>query len=621
MSEKSKKIDKQSCTVIALLILFLILIQNGFTFNASGVIFLIVLGLGLTILLGKKFRDSFYAKLGNFLKWLKGFFDSGKGFKYRTSYSIFVTEVLLNKFTILAMVLCIFLSIYTELATNEIVSYFLVYLLFSSLSTFIVAKSKSTSDDHLFEYENIFIKAWFLFVSCCFVYISNIKVIDFFKNFKLDAGEASESIMAIAIVIGLIAFIASLIKIKILYNIKDESDSKEDESDSKETYKLPASSIKRAISFVKKIRCEYENDCHRGSVKEDASQDTGELLSLNYSATSLRHIIDALTTAISAYALLVIITHDFYVIETATLATLGGFFAFINKDWISNVITGYVIYRDKLISLGERIRIPEYDINGYIKSINKSNFVVVNYSGSEVSLPLKEVLNTPFHSLKRNKKNGQRIKFKLYINPDSIKKLATFKELKKLKPTSKELKKLKPTSKELKKLKPTSKEEKEQLIIEKIQKRMYGDGDGDENPKFEAVYDYLDFIKDYICNKYKINLNADDKSTELLRSFSNLGLLRVYLAEYLNQVNFINEEQISSVKILNSDEFGIPIEVSAFVNPNIKIKALDPSVKIDDVEILKHYDRFVFEFIQSDLAEHVITAAQAFDLTIASNSE
>ena len=143
MSEKSKKIDKQSCTVIALLILFLILIQNGFTFNASGVIFLIVLGLGLTILLGKKFRDSFYAKLGNFLKWLKGFFDSGKGFKYRTSYSIFVTEVLLNKFTILAMVLCIFLSIYTELATNEIVSYFLVYLLFSSLSTFIVLRVKA----------------------------------------------------------------------------------------------------------------------------------------------------------------------------------------------------------------------------------------------------------------------------------------------------------------------------------------------------------------------------------------------------------------------------------------------------------------------------------------------
>jgi hypothetical protein len=392
-------------------------------------------------------------------------------------------------------------------------------------------------------------------------------------------------------VIGLIAFIASLIKIRILYNIKDESDSKEDESDSKETYKLPSSSINRAVNFVKKIRCEYEDDCPKGGVKEDISQDAGELLSVNYSAVSLRHIIDALTTAIYAYALLVIITHDFYVIETATLATLGGFFAFINKDWISNVITGYVIYRDKLISLGERIRIPEYDINGYIKSINKSNFVVVNYSGSEVSLPLKEVLNTPFHSLKRNKKNGQRIKFKLYINPDSIKKLATLKEIKAL-------------------------SEGPKLNFENIKKKMYKN-----EFELEKVNDYLDFIEVYIYNKSKIDLKTDDTNGELLRSFSNLGLLRIYLAEYLNQVDFINEEQISSVKILNSDEFGIPIEVSAFVNPNIKIEPLDPGVKIDDVEILKHYDRFVFEFIQSDLAEHVITAAQAFDLTIASNSE
>jgi hypothetical protein len=64
------------------------------------------------------------------------------------------------------------------------------------------------------------------------------------------------------------------------------------------------------------------------------------------------------------------------------------------------------------------------------------------------------------------------------------------------------------------------------------------------------------------------------------------------------------------VRELNATEMGVPIEVYAFVEPMLSVYSNDEN----HGACIRHYDRVVYEAVQSEIFEHLIYAAKAFKL-------
>ncbi|WP_223843683.1 mechanosensitive ion channel family protein [Blattabacterium cuenoti] len=116
--------------------------------------------------------------------------------------------------------------------------------------------------------------------------------------------------------------------------------------------------------------------------------------------------------------------------------------------------------------------------------------------------------------------------------------------------------------------------------------------------KFKNVF----LIKNYIEKKQKeINFfnkkkNIDDKNTNLNgKRITNIELFRQYAWEYLNHHPKILKKEILMVRYLEPNHYGLPIELYCFVKTSESIK---------------------YEQIQSNILDHLLTAAKEFNLEI-----
>jgi miniconductance mechanosensitive channel len=135
---------------------------------------------------------------------------------------------------------------------------------------------------------------------------------------------------------------------------------------------------------------------------------------------------------------------------------------------------------------------------------------------------------------------------------------------------------------------------KRHILIKTSSIRFLEEAELNDLKKIHLISDYIDTRKLEI-DKYNFN-NKIDKSIAINgRNLTNLGLFRKYITEYLFNYPGLNKEMLMLCRQLQSTSHGVPLEVYAF----------------------SHDKRFEnYEYIMSDIFDHIIASVHYFDLEI-----
>ena len=120
-------------------------------------------------------------------------------------------------------------------------------------------------------------------------------------------------------------------------------------------------------------------------------------------------------------------------------------------------------------------------------------------------------------------------------------------------------------------------------------------------PEMLEKYKHYSLVKDYITNKEKdiLEYNKTNRvdTSEVMngRQQTNIGVFRAYIKAYLENSPKINHNLTMMVRQMQPTEFGVPLQIYAFTNDK---------------------DLVTYEGIQSDIFDHIISAAPMFDLKI-----
>ena len=120
-------------------------------------------------------------------------------------------------------------------------------------------------------------------------------------------------------------------------------------------------------------------------------------------------------------------------------------------------------------------------------------------------------------------------------------------------------------------------------------------------PEMLEKYKHYALVKDYIIQKeediaeYNKANHIDTSEIMNGRQQTNLGVFRAYIKAYLNNNPKLNHNLIMMVRQLQPTEFGVPLQIYAFSSDKQWIN---------------------YEEIQSDIFDHIISAAPMFDLKI-----
>ena len=135
---------------------------------------------------------------------------------------------------------------------------------------------------------------------------------------------------------------------------------------------------------------------------------------------------------------------------------------------------------------------------------------------------------------------------------------------------------------------------KRHILIKTSSIRFLEEGELNQLKKIHLISDYIDTRKLEI-DEYNAN-NKIDKSIAINgRNLTNLGLFRKYITEYLFNYPGLNQDMLMLCRQLQSTSHGVPLEVYAF----------------------SHDKRFEnYEYIMSDIFDHIIASVGYFDLEI-----
>jgi miniconductance mechanosensitive channel len=112
--------------------------------------------------------------------------------------------------------------------------------------------------------------------------------------------------------------------------------------------------------------------------------------------------------------------------------------------------------------------------------------------------------------------------------------------------------------------------------------------------KIELINQYIDHRQVEI-NKYNESHLVDKSLLINGRNMTNFGLFRKYITQYLNNYPGLNKEMILLCRQLQPTPQGVPLEIYTFTND-------------------KRFENY--EYIMSDIFDHVIAATSYFDLEI-----
>ena len=120
-------------------------------------------------------------------------------------------------------------------------------------------------------------------------------------------------------------------------------------------------------------------------------------------------------------------------------------------------------------------------------------------------------------------------------------------------------------------------------------------------PEMIEKYKHYGLVKEYLIEREKdiaeYNKANNIDTSEIMngRQQTNLGIFRAYIKAYLNNNPKLNHNLMMMVRQMQPTEFGVPLQIYAFSNDKRWVN---------------------YEEIQSDIFDHIISAATMFDLRI-----
>jgi miniconductance mechanosensitive channel len=135
---------------------------------------------------------------------------------------------------------------------------------------------------------------------------------------------------------------------------------------------------------------------------------------------------------------------------------------------------------------------------------------------------------------------------------------------------------------------------KRHIIIKANSIRFLQDQELINLKKIDLLSTYIDTRKTEIDN-YNLGHKIDKSIAINGRNMTNLGLFRKYITQYLQNYPGLNKEMIMLCRQLQPTPYGVPLEVYAFSKD-------------------KRFENY--EYIQSDIFDHIIASVAYFDLEI-----
>lgn len=135
---------------------------------------------------------------------------------------------------------------------------------------------------------------------------------------------------------------------------------------------------------------------------------------------------------------------------------------------------------------------------------------------------------------------------------------------------------------------------KRHILIKASSIRFLEEVDLVDLSKIELISSYIDKRKTEI-DRYNSANNVDKSISINGRNMTNLGLFRKYISQYLHNHPGLNKDLIMICRQLQSTSYGVPLEVYAFSKD-------------------KKFENY--EYIMSDIFDHIIASVSYFDLEI-----
>lgn len=217
----------------------------------------------------------------------------------------------------------------------------------------------------------------------------------------------------------------------------------------------------------------------------------------------------------------------------------------IFKDTILGFVASIQIATNDMVRVGDWVEMEKYGADGNIIKITLNTVKVKNWDNTITTIPTYALVSDSFKNWRGMQETGaRRIKRYIYIGPKSIT-FATTEMLGKFK-------------------------------------------------KFQLLETYINERQQEI-ETFNSSLGVDKTETINGRNFTNIGVFRQYAELYLRSHKEINPDMTLMVRQLQSNQYGLPLEIYCFVKTTDWVK---------------------YEAIQSDIFDHLMAAASFFDLEI-----
>jgi miniconductance mechanosensitive channel len=215
------------------------------------------------------------------------------------------------------------------------------------------------------------------------------------------------------------------------------------------------------------------------------------------------------------------------------------------KDTILGLVASIQISANDMIRVGDWVEMPKYNADGDVLAINLNTVKVMNWDKTITTVPTHYFITDSFKNWRgMQESGGRRIKRRLNINMATVRFVDT-------------------------------------EMREKFK-------------KYHLITNYISGRQAEIELFNKEN-SVDTSALINGRRMTNLGVFRNYIQAYLRRHPGINQNMTLLVRQLESNQFGVPIEVYCFTS----------SVKWAD-----------YEEVQSDIFDHLFASARHFDLDI-----
>ncbi|MFA9194968.1 mechanosensitive ion channel domain-containing protein [Flavobacterium sp. FBOR7N2.3] len=143
-------------------------------------------------------------------------------------------------------------------------------------------------------------------------------------------------------------------------------------------------------------------------------------------------------------------------------------------------------------------------------------------------------------------------------------------------------------------LKSNGRRIKRHLLIKTNSIRFLNEAELADLKKIQLISDYIT-TREAEINKYNTDRGIDKSLPINGRNITNLGLFRKYIIQYLRNHPAINQDMVLMCRQLQSTSEGVPLEIYTFVTD-------------------KRWENY--EYVMSDIFDHVISAVPYFDLEI-----